>query len=163
MYVLSENNFIEINLDNSKEKKININKGEYGNFIDYDDLNILLVISLNDEKYYFVFINKKTFELGKEKYYFETINNYGKTFIQLEKNYIFYGGFIFYITEEKSIIPINYYRTNFKLKEADYFKRNENINFIYYFIEIILLLKIFFYLYFSILNTIIKSNQDFTI
>ena len=130
MYILSDNNFIEINLDNLKEKKININKGEYGNFIDYDDLNILLVVSLDDKKYYFNFINKTTFVLDKEKYYFETINNYGSTFVKLEQKYIFYGGYIFYITEEKKIIPINYYHTHFNFKNIDYFKKNGNINFI---------------------------------
>ena len=82
MYILTDNEFIEIDLNNLKEKKININRGIYGNFIDYDDLNILLIINLNNEKHFFSFINKITFSLDEETYYFETKNYYENTFIK---------------------------------------------------------------------------------
>ena len=130
MYIFRENDFVEINLENNKERSINISKGKLGNFIDFDDLNIILVCSLNDEKYFFAFVNKKTFKLEKEKYYFETKNNNKRDFFKIDNNYIFYAGYIFYVTEDKRIIAINYCYINPNIKFNGCFKKDGKIYFL---------------------------------
>ena len=131
IYIFRENDFIEINLDNNKERRINISKGNFGNFIDFDDLNIILVCSLNDEKCFFAFVNKKTFKLEKERYYFETKNNNKKIFIKMDNNHIFYAGYIFYITDDKRIITINDCYFNSNIKFNGFFKKNGETYFLF--------------------------------
>ena len=159
MYMLGEKDFIERDLVNSKERNINIKKGKFGNFIDFDDSYILLAISLNNENYFFAFVNKNTFKLEKEKYYFETKNNYENTFIKIDNNHIFYAGYIFYITEDKKIITVTYYYINSNLKFNDYFLLNGKI----YFILVDKLISLLFNNYnynFYIFN--FKNPQDFS-